>query len=145
MKSTQNVLRSFLSFGLFLTVTAGVAGSASADMMMGGAAATRADIQKTFGFTPGFIKMTPDLVLPGAWMEMKSLWLSPKTALSGKTKELIGLAVASQIPCKYCTYGHTAFARLNGASDAEVGEAVAMSAITRKWSTVLNGLPTDDA
>ena len=111
---------------------------------MSPADATRADIQKTFGFTPGFIKMTPDLVLPGAWMEMKTLWLNPNTALPNKLKELIGLAVAAQIPCRYCIYGHKEFARLNGASQGEVGEAIAMAAITRKWSTVLNGLPTDD-
>ena len=35
--------------------------------------AARGDIQKTFGFVPGFIKLVPDLALPGAWMDMKGL------------------------------------------------------------------------
>jgi AhpD family alkylhydroperoxidase len=119
------------------------AGAARAETME--AASARADIKKTFGFVPGFLKQTPDLVLPGAWQEMKSLMLSPDTALSGKQKELVGLAVSAQIPCRYCIYAHTKFAKLNGASDAEIGEAVAMGALTRKWSTVINGLPYDEA
>jgi AhpD family alkylhydroperoxidase len=51
---------------------------------------------------------------------MKTLQLNPGTALSGKVKELIGLAVAAQVPCRYCTYAHTEFARLDGASEREI-------------------------
>jgi AhpD family alkylhydroperoxidase len=112
----------------------------------GNAAATaaRADIGKTLGFVPQFFLKFPDEMLPGAWDEMKSLQLNPNTALPGRSKELIGLAVAAQIPCKYCIYAHTEFAKLNGASDTEVGEAVAMAAVTRHWSTFLNGIQTDE-
>ena len=48
---------------------------------------------------------------------MKTLQLNPNTALPGRTKELIGLAVAAQIPCHYCIVAHTEFAKLNGASE----------------------------
>ena len=34
-------------------------------------------------------------------------------------------------------------ARANGATDEEVREAVAMAAISRHWSTVLNGMQVD--
>ena len=34
-------------------------------------------------------------------------------------------------------------AKANGASDEEVREAVAMAAISRHWSTVLNGMQVD--
>ena len=108
------------------------------------AAAAKADIQKTFGFVPQFFIRFPEAALPGAWEEMKTLQLNPNTTLPGRTKELVGLGVASQIPCKYCIYAHTEFAKLNGASDAEIGEAVAMAAITRHWSTYLNGIQTDE-
>jgi AhpD family alkylhydroperoxidase len=74
---------------------------------------------------------------------MKALQLNPKTQLGGKTKELIGLAVAAQIPCQYCIYFHTAAAKANGASDEEIREAVAMAAVVRHWSTVLNGMQVD--
>ena len=109
------------------------------------AAAAKADIQKTLGFVPQFFSKFPEGMLAGAWEEMKTLQLNPHTALAGRTKELIGLGVSAQIPCHYCIYAHTAFARLNGASDTEIGEAVAMAALTRHWSTYLNGTQTDEA
>src|SRR5581483_4223933 len=108
------------------------------------AAATRADIGKTLGFVPQFFLKFPEEMLPGVWDEMKTLQMNPGTALPGRTKELIGLAVAAQVPCRYCIIGHTEFARLNGASDTEIGEAVGMAAITRHWSTFLNGIQTDE-
>jgi len=108
------------------------------------AEAARADIQKTLGFVPQFMLQMPELALPGAWDEMKSLQMNPGTALPGKVKELIGLAVAAQVPCRYCIYAHTEFAKLNGATDAELGEAVAMAGLTRHWSTFLNGTQTDE-
>ena len=108
------------------------------------ATAAKADIQKTFGFVPQFLSKLPDAMLPGAWEEMKTLQLNPNTVLPGRTKELIGLGVAAQIPCRYCIVAHTEFAKLNGASEAEIGDAVAMAAITRHWSTYLNGIQTDE-
>jgi AhpD family alkylhydroperoxidase len=107
------------------------------------AEAARADIKGTFGFVPGFLNAVPNSALPGAWEEMKTLQMSQNTALSCKVKELIGLAVAAQVPCKYCTYAHTEFAKLNGANETELGEAVTMAALTRHWSTVLQGQQTD--
>lgn len=107
------------------------------------AEAARADIKGTFGFVPGFLNAVTPSALPGAWEEMKNLQISQNTALSCKVKELIGLAVAAQVPCKYCTYAHTEFAKLSGANETEVGEAVAMAALTRHWSTVLQGQQTD--
>jgi AhpD family alkylhydroperoxidase len=109
----------------------------------GPAQAARADIKSTFGFVPGFLNSMPSNALPGAWEEMKALQMSPNTALPGKLKELIGLAVAAQVPCKYCTYAHTEFAKLNGANETEIGEAVVMASLTRHWSTVLQGIQTD--
>jgi AhpD family alkylhydroperoxidase len=109
------------------------------------AAAAKADIQKTLGFVPQFFTRFPEEALPGAWEEMKTLQLNPHTALPGRTKELIGLGVAAQIPCHYCILAHTEFAKLNGASDKEIGEAVAMAGLTRHWSTFLNGTQTDEA
>jgi AhpD family alkylhydroperoxidase len=108
------------------------------------AQAARDDIKATFGFVPGFMKAVPDIALPGAWEEMKGLQLNPKTALPGKTKELIGLAVAAQIPCRYCIYAHTEFAKLAGATDDEIGEAVLIGSLVRHWSTFLNGMQLDE-
>jgi len=128
---------------LAVTLTLLTGAAANADSKSS-AAAARADVQKTFGFVPQFILRMPDAAMPGLWEELKSLQLNPGTALPGKTKELIGLGVSSQIPCRYCIVAHTEFAKLNGATDAEIGEAVGMAAITRHWSTYLNGTMTDE-
>jgi AhpD family alkylhydroperoxidase len=145
--NTQNKTLKLLSGTIaLLVVTVGASAAAQAQgTAKANADAARADIGKTLGFVPQFFQKFPDEVLPGAWDEMKSLQLNPHTALPGRTKELAGLAVSSQIPCKYCIYAHTEFAKLNGASEVEIGEAVAMAAMTRHWSTFLNGIQTDDA
>ncbi|MGE0549150.1 MAG: carboxymuconolactone decarboxylase family protein [Kofleriaceae bacterium] len=107
------------------------------------AAATYKDIEDTLGIVPTFFKAFPDEGIAAAWGELKSIQLNPKTALSTKTKELIGLAVAAQIPCRYCVYFHTQVAKVGGASDGELKDAIAMAAITRHWSTYLNGMQID--
>jgi AhpD family alkylhydroperoxidase len=107
------------------------------------AQATYRDIEQTLGSVPSFFKAFPESGIAGAWAEFKSVQLNAKTKLDGRTKELIGLAVSAQIPCHYCIYFHTAAAKANGATDQEIREAVAMAAIVRHWSTVLNGMQVD--
>lgn len=127
-----------LAAGFALATNATRAGDMSQD-------AVYADIQKTFGSVPTFIKQLPKAALAGAWQEEKDLELSDKTALPPKTKALISLAVAAQIPCQYCIWADTQTAKQLGATDEEIGEAVAMSALTRHWSTLFNGLQVDFA
>jgi AhpD family alkylhydroperoxidase len=121
-----------------LAVLTSVAPAAAQD-----AQATYRDIEQTLGSVPSFFRQMPASAIAGAWAEMKGFQLNPQTALNGKTKELIGLAVAAQIPCQYCIYFHTAVAKANGASDEEIKETVAMAAVVRHWSTVLNGTQVD--
>jgi AhpD family alkylhydroperoxidase len=109
------------------------------------AQAALTDIEKTLGFTPAFLRALPDSALPGAWKQLKELEMSQDTAIPAKYKELIGLAVASQIPCKYCVAAHTEFAKGNGATNEEIGLAISESALTRHWSAFINGSPIDDA
>jgi alkylhydroperoxidase/carboxymuconolactone decarboxylase family protein YurZ len=40
-------------------------------------------------------------------------------------------------------FAHTVLARKHGATDAEIKEAVAVAALVRQWSTVLNGSAYD--
>jgi AhpD family alkylhydroperoxidase len=136
------------STGVFVTFTAAAALSVAAFAQMSSAedAAAQAvysDIEQTLGTVPSFFKAFPEVGIAGAWSEFKTVQLNPKTQLDGKTKELLGLAVASQIPCGYCIYFHTAAAKANGATEEEIRETVAMAAIVRHWSTVLNGMQVD--
>jgi AhpD family alkylhydroperoxidase len=117
--------------------------AAPKSMTVTDAASAKADIAQTLGFVPEFLRVVPDAALPGVWREMKDLKLSANTRLPAKTKALISLAVASQVPSNACVIAETEFAKLAGASDREIAEAVGMAAITRNMSTVLNGVQTD--
>ncbi len=110
-----------------------------------GSAAIYKDIEQTFGGVPSFVKALPKSALPGLWQQEKQLELSDKTALPPKTKALISLAVAAQIPCEYCVWADTRTAKQLGATDEEIGEAVAMAGLTRNWSTMFHGLQVDFA
>jgi AhpD family alkylhydroperoxidase len=116
--------------------------SASADEAADALAKTHMEIEQTFGGSPEFLKAFPAVALPGAWSETKALEFSD-TALPVKTKALIALAVAAQIPCQYCVWSDTQQARRAGATEEEIYEAVAMSALERHWSTILNGTQAD--
>lgn len=105
--------------------------------------AARNDIAATLGATPTFVGSVADAALPGLWQQTKLLELSTDTALDAKTKALISLAVAAQIPCTYCVWSDTNTARKNGASDQEIAEAVAVAGLTRNWSTIFNGMQVD--
>jgi AhpD family alkylhydroperoxidase len=109
-----------------------------------GASAVKEAAQMLGGYVPEFIRAFPEEARAGAWRAFRDVQLSPATALSGKQKELVGLAVASQIPCRFCIIAHTEFAKLNGATDAEIKEAIGMASLTRELSTMLNGLQVDE-
>lgn len=103
------------------------------------------DMKQNFGFVPEFAQKFPANGLAGAWREMRDVEMNPQTALSGKYKSLVSLAVASQIPCRYCIIADTEFAKLEGATDAEITEAVAMAGLVRHTATAMVGLGIDDA
>lgn len=105
---------------------------------------TYKDIEKTLGIVPKFFKVFPKDSIASAWSEFKGLQLNPYTQLSGKQKELIGLAAAAQIPCEYCTYFHRNVAsKLHGVTEDELNEAVSLAALTRHWSVIFNS-PVND-
>lgn len=103
----------------------------------------RDEIAAAFGAVPTFITQVPDAALPGLWSQLKMLEMSDDTALDVKTKALISLAVAAQIPCTYCVWADTNTAKQAGATDQEIAEAVAVAGLTRNWSTIFNGLQVD--
>jgi AhpD family alkylhydroperoxidase len=102
------------------------------------------DVQQSFGFVPEFMKRFPAEALPGAWLNMRDVEMNPASAIPGKIKSLIGLAVASQIPCKYCVMADTEFAKLEGATDREIAEAVTTAAMARQYITLIEGLQVDE-
>jgi AhpD family alkylhydroperoxidase len=99
--------------------------------------------KQALGVTLELLKAMPDEDISPFWEQMKGLQLNPNTALSGKTKELIGLGVAAQIPCRYCIYAHTAFAKLNGANEQAIKEAIATAGLARELSALTHGQSPD--
>ena len=92
---------------------------------------------------PNFFKDTyPKHALKSA-LEARKALMGKDAKLNAKTRELIGLGVAAQIPCSYCVYVHTKNAVAEGASEDEIREAVAIASQVRHWSTVLNGMGYD--
>ena len=109
--------------------------SAGLALMLALAAAPGVSAQEA----PEWMKQTlPEQALKPLWDEYRAVF-NATGALDGKTKQLIGLGVAAQIPCAYCVYGHTKAAKAAGATDAQIKEAIATAALVRFNSTMLNG------
>jgi len=102
--------------------------------------ATYWNIVKHLGVVPKFFNLFPEANLPIIWQQYRDVELNSETALDAKTKELIAIAVAAEIPCTACLYFHSAAATANGASGKEISEAVALAFMGRSWSKIL----TDD-
>lgn len=102
----------------------------------------RKEIEATFGEFPSFFEVLPEYAVPGMWQYFQA-HDNPNAAIPVKYRELMRLAVASQIPCNYCIYFHTEVAKAYGATEEEVKEAVLNGASTRNWSMILQGNQVD--
>jgi len=106
---------------------------------MGEYETTLKDIQKTLGMFPGFMKAIPKDVLIQDWPLMKKYQLG-ETQIPAKYREFIGLAIAANIKCPYCSLMHTAMATFNGATDKELAEVAFLASFTARWSAMLHAL-----
>jgi len=106
------------------------------------AADIRTEAREAFGAALPEIENYPDSMVGGAWVWMNDVE-DGEGAIDPKTMQLIGLAVAAQIPCQYCTYYHRKAALSLGATEQEIAEAAAIAGYVRNWSTLLYGTGTD--
>lgn len=88
---------------------------------------------------PGFMKAIPADVLVKEWPLMKKYQLG-ESAIPAKYREFIGLAVAANIKCPYCSLMHTAMATGYGAADKELVEVAFIASFTARWSAMLHAL-----
>ena len=106
----------------------------------------RTDVQREmkelFGEVIGFIDQIPDEYIDSEWDLIKRVQFG-ETLIPNKYKELIGLSVAAVTRCRYCALFHTEAAKLFGATDEEVEEAVHYTKLVTGWSTYLNGMQVD--
>lgn len=102
----------------------------------------QSEMKKMFGQVPFEFEHMPNYMRGNTWQWFKSI-NNPKAAIPPKYAELIGLAVAAQIPCRYCIYIHTKQAKMHGATEEEIKEAVNEAGFTRFMSTIENGNQRD--
>lgn len=101
-----------------------------------------ADIRETLGLVPSFFDRIPDDVLDLEWSLFKRIELA-ETLIPNKYKELMMVAVHAETRCRYCLLFHTEAAKLNGATDEEIEEAVGIAKHTVGWSAYVNGIQQD--
>jgi len=100
------------------------------------------EMKETLGLVPGFFKSIPDQYLDYEWQVFKTLELE-ETLIPNKYKELMGIAIHAETKCVYCTLFHTEAAKLFGATEEEIQEAVHFAKMSIGWSVYLNGMRTD--
>jgi AhpD family alkylhydroperoxidase len=104
---------------------------------MGAYENTLEDIEKTLGIVPGFMKALPKEVLVQEWPLFKK-YNFEETEIPAKYRELMGLAVAANIKCPYCTLFHKGAAQMNGATEEELAETVFLASYTARWSAIIH-------
>ncbi|HEV2845041.1 MAG TPA: carboxymuconolactone decarboxylase family protein [Thermoanaerobaculia bacterium] len=106
------------------------------------------EIKETLGLVPGFFDRFPEETLDYEWELFKRFELAEPISTEGvhlpaKYRQLMGVAVHSETKCHYCTLFHTEVAKLFGATDAEIQEAVHYAKHTLGLSAYLNGIRQD--
>jgi AhpD family alkylhydroperoxidase len=101
-----------------------------------------AEMKEIFGLVPSFMKTIPDSSLELEWGLMKRLEVE-EGLIPGKYRELMGVAISAISRCRYCALFHTEMAKLHGATDAEIEEAVHVAKNSAGWSTYVNGMQVD--
>jgi AhpD family alkylhydroperoxidase len=100
------------------------------------------EIEETFGLVPGMFRALPDSSLELEWQLFKRVQLE-EGPIPNKYRELIGLAIAGITKCRYCAFYHTEVAKLFGATDEEIEDALHFAKSSAGWSAYVNGLQLD--
>jgi AhpD family alkylhydroperoxidase len=100
------------------------------------------EMKEELGLVPTFFKRIPEQYLESEWHLFKDLQLGD-TLIPNKYKELIGIAIHAETKCRYCTLFHTEAAKLFGATDKEIQEAIHLAKTSVGWSVYLNGMQQD--
>jgi AhpD family alkylhydroperoxidase len=100
------------------------------------------EMKETLGLVPEFFKRVPDSALEHEWELFKATQFT-EGAIPKKYRALIGIGISSATGCQYGSLFHTEMARLNGATDEEIEEAVYFAGKTAAWSTFMEGIQID--
>ena len=101
-----------------------------------------AEIEQMFGNVPMMFKAVPDSSLELEWQLFKRVQFD-EGPVPNKYRELVGLGVSAFAKCQYCLFYHTEVAKLMGATQAEIEDAVHYAKSSAGWSTYISGLQLD--
>lgn len=107
-----------------------------------GYAEAKADLEETFGMVPPPLDTIPEEDAVQEWPTFKKYTVG-ESEIPPKYRELIGLAIAANIKCPYCTFFHGAAAELHGATEAELEEVYFLSSFTARYSSMLHAQQYD--
>lgn len=102
------------------------------------------EVEKTLGIVPQFLKeLAHDTVaLEHSWELIKKFILG-ESLIPAKYRELMGVAVAAALHCRFCVTFHSAVAKLFGATEEEIKEAAFLAKHTGGWSAFVDGRLAD--
>ncbi len=102
------------------------------------------DVEKTLGIVPTFIRELEydPVALEHSWELVKKFILG-ESLIPSKYRELMGIAVAAALHCRFCVTFHSAVARLFGATEEEIKEAAFLAKHTVGWSAFVDGRLAD--
>ena len=100
------------------------------------------EIEGALGLVPAMFRAIPDSSLEMEWELFKRVELE-EGPIPSKYGQLIGLGIAAATKCHYCVLFHTEVAKLYGATDAEIEDALHFAKSSAGWSTYINGLQLD--
>jgi len=104
--------------------------------------AVEREMEELLGTVLSVFDRVPEELVDAEWQRFKRAQFG-ETLIPNRCKELIGVAVAAVLRCPYGLRLHTELARLHGATDAEVAEAVHYAGLVVGWSTQMTGLGLD--
>jgi AhpD family alkylhydroperoxidase len=100
------------------------------------------EMEGMFGLVPSMFKSVPESSLELEWNLFKRVQFEDGP-IPNKYRELIGVAISAISKCRYCSYFHTELAKLNGATEAEIEDAVHYAKSSAGWSAYVNGMQLD--
>jgi AhpD family alkylhydroperoxidase len=100
------------------------------------------EIEETFGLVPAFFEVLPDSSLELEWELYKRVHVE-EGPVPHKYRELVGLGMAAAMKCPYCLFYHTEMAKLHGATEAEIEDAMHFVKSSMGWSAYVTGLQLD--
>jgi len=102
------------------------------------------EVEKTLGVVPTFIRELEhdSVALEHSWELVKKFILG-ESLIPAKYRELIGIAVAAAVHCRFCVTFHSGVAKLFGATEEEIKEAAFLAKHTVGWSAFVDGRLAD--